>query len=178
MDIKKLNEDLRVVINELSDELVNKVHRERVSNFKKAEKDFYNGENNVEELRDLKRKLDRNKDLTFNREERKNYNGRYLKVEYDGDPCMYDMYIDDQISQGRTEEELEKEDAKCYTIWLTGVDGSPLESDKNGKQFDVNYVSIWAIPGWIGLSDEEIISKAKMEWGDEVIPNDIKVEWK
>ena len=110
-----------------------------------------------------------------NRELRKNYDGRYLMVEYDDDQAIYDIYYDDQIEQGRTEEEILEEDAKAYTVWLVGADDEPIEELPNGKFVD--YISLWAVPGWKGISDKEILKQAQEEWGTEVVPNNIRIEW-
>ena len=61
------------------------------------------------------------------REFRKNYDGRYLKVEYDDDQAVYDMYVEDQLALGRTIEDIEAEDPKCYTVWVMGADKQTLE---------------------------------------------------
>lgn len=176
MDIRKLNERLEIVLNELNDTTIANAHGLRNLNFKRAEQDFYNGAANAD-LRMAKKKLDKNIALKDKRELRKNYEGRYLRVEYDDDQAVYDSFYQDQIEMGRTEEEIIEEDAKYYTIWVYGADKHPLEYLPDGSSFMFNYTGIWAMPGWNTPSDEEILEKAQEEWAKELIPDNIRIEW-
>lgn len=85
MDIRQLNEAIAKALNELNDTTISNAHHLRNKNFKRAEQDFYDGADNAKELRELKKKLDRNKNLT-------NKKLSYLKIEPSPyDPSEFDL---------------------------------------------------------------------------------------
>ena len=174
MDIKELNEAIGRALNEISDAPVNAVADKRKDAFEKNRADFYIGKDNADELRKSKFALDKNTYLTNKREFRKNYDGRYLKVEYDDDQAVYDMYVEDQLALGRTIEDIEAEDPKCYTVWVMGADKQTLENDKDGKPITFNYASVWKADE---MSSEEIIAETQKQLGKELVPDGIKLVW-
>ena len=84
------------------------------------------------------------------------------------------MYVEDQLALGRTIEDIEAEDPKCYTVWVMGADKQTLENDKDGKPITFNYASVWKADE---MSSEEIIAETQKQLGKELVPDGIKLVW-
>lgn len=58
MNIKKLNEELEITLNEISDEIIRKVGEKRGQNYSNAYTDFFDNDGSPDALKNAKKKLD------------------------------------------------------------------------------------------------------------------------
>ena len=63
MDIKKLNEELTKILNEMNDASIYRTYQKRLQNYHNASKNFFDNGENPEEFRNAKLKLDKHNKL-------------------------------------------------------------------------------------------------------------------